>query len=252
MQRTNGLALLDGIFVIASLAAMCVLCNLPNGDHRQNTVMALLVPIAYTVLSSLITRNNVAVASSRAYLMCFILAVCTGGDSVSRLILRSTSLLESTSEKSGEEAVFLLYHAADLIPFLTLPMVVGIGIYLVSSVFEHQAVKTSTTSSASATSQPAHTSATVENVLAIQESYHGLAHTIQSVNTAVAQWNERFQSSSKAIEKLSDNANKASANLEKMIASVVVSKEQSQVIARSVLEVRSVLEEFSELTAKGI
>ena len=258
MKRHKGLAVLDAILVLVGLVAMTAICTQQVGNHRDHLVFALFVPIAYTVLSSLIARNNLAVAASRAYLMCFMLAICTGGSSVIQLIEQCSSVLTEPAE-SNLHTVALLDNAAELIPCFVLPIVFGIGIYTISSVFEHLSPADSTKSNSlkstiaqvdgKTSSVP---SVPVETIEAIHASYKSLAVTIQSVNQAVAQWNDRFASSNKALEKLSDNANKASENLERMIANAVITQEQSRVIARSVLEMRSVLDEFAELSTKGI
>jgi hypothetical protein len=259
MKRHKGLAVLDAVFVAVGLVAMVAICDQPWGDHRQHLLKALLVPIAYTILSSLVARNNLAVAASRAYLMCFMLAICTGGESVARLISQCSSVLAAPEESNVKQTVELLENAAELIPCFMLPVVVGIGIYTICSVFEHQllpdrvkSTKSNPASTPSEVQNPIAPLAAVETVEAIQASYKNLAESIQNVSRAIASWNDRFTISNKALERLSDNANKASENLERMIANAVVTQEQSRVIARSVLEMRSVLEEFAELSAKGI
>ncbi|MCA9261732.1 MAG: hypothetical protein KDA61_21090, partial [Planctomycetales bacterium] len=134
MQQPKVLPKAPGLeFVLAAASGVAVVTLQSRQAPMEST---LAVPIAYLLVAALLLRADLASAAARTYLLCF-LAGLTGLATEGRsLLAMAREVVENSVDPGPVSYAPLLIEAADLLPHLLKPLILGVGLYAACSVFE--------------------------------------------------------------------------------------------------------------------
>lgn len=267
MNRSIALSILDAVLVAATLMGMVVVHEHNELGKEDQFLFMLPIPVVYLVLSSLLARSNLAVAAARAYLMYFCMAIVCAGLTLSGLLHDFDYLFELPSDKMVDELRSIFATLVSAIPQMILPFVCGVGLYTISSVFERE-----TTGGASENASSIETRAIKELAQALgtlgqsQTTVAAISNTsgvLTALNEQLALLQKRIQSSAQsmssmhsastsvgnAFQQLKHESAELSQRLVAMQADTLMTKEQTLIVAKSVTEMRKIVEEFATLSS---
>jgi methyl-accepting chemotaxis protein len=268
MNRSLWLSTIDAVLVAVALAGLVILQNQPNSSDEQRFFGMLVLPVAYTLASSVFARSNLATAASRAYLMYLCIAISGSGLIAIRLVGELGETVKMPADLQSDRIQSILHSATQLIPQLILPLVCGVGLYALNSVFEKHGNDTwsstkmapESMSGLAASLKSMSTPEQIATLLtAIVTSATSLRSECDGLRTVVTGLQQSIQSlaittsgAGKSFEHMRVNANAMAERLGAMRSETALSEQQVVVIGQSVREMKNILDEFAELASNKI
>ena len=268
MNRSVWLSLLDAILVGSAFASLIALHEHGPIPEQEKFLLMLLVPIAYVLSSSLFARTNLAVAASRAYLLYLCTAIAGAGLITIGLVQELGQVIELPADQMLDRVQGIVESGAQIIPRLILPIVCGVGLYAFSSVFEKTETShpnvglgnargvESLVASLRKMNVPEQLStvltATVSSVVGLNTQCNSLKSVVTNLQQAVHSLESTTTSTGRSFEKLRGQAEGMSEQLIAMRSDGILTQQQVAIIARSVSEMKKVLDEFAELASHEI
>ncbi len=253
-------------FVLASVAVGLIFLA-QTGLRRDAEVLpvTLLVPVCYLLLAKLFAGARLADAAGRSYLLCFFAGLFGLVSKGSEVLYQLLWMIQSDASDLGDTYQTMLLSVIEMVPHLVVPLMTGVALFTVCSVFESSAEQSHGNAAPlldrlaqwlATSDAPAELktflAGTAEQLQEIQTHYVALNTELASSQQTLSEVRRQAVATSQCFEQMAAAGSRLTGDLKQVSGELVAVGASVDQLKAAVSDIDNVVDDLSEIISKKI